>query len=130
MIELLIDKVVSVDGLRAAIAKVFATETAGVAVVHDIEGLPLADEVAIACERYLLGGEFTMHLTMHIHDPRLADHDERSVARAFARLWSARCLISDDGVNPYTMILVSPTTSKSVSLNVAKLDEEEEYWLA
>lgn len=129
MIEILVDNAHDAGDLRRALASVFSVTEGSIAVVDDIASMSQGAEVHVLCERSVRGGEFPLHLRIHLYDGDL-DVGELEIARRVAATLAARCLISDDELNPYTMIAVTADGSEPAQLDAAKLDEADEYWLA
>ncbi len=128
--EIILDVLPSHASLAAALAAAFGVSTGRVAIVDSEVFLPEAGLVSVACERTELSGAFPLRLTVYVYDHRLvASKSVHAIATELATQLGARCLISDDEVNPYTRTMVTAERVQPVTLNVSKLDEEEEYWL-
>lgn len=102
--------------LVRALAAAFETASSSVAVVDDVEALPRPEDRRrrILLERWPQPGQFPLHLRIYLRDPDLrAQVAARAqsigrVQRLCVHL-DCDCLISDDDVNPYGMLLVRRT---------------------
>ena len=128
--DVLFDAWPLLDSLRDAVAKAFRVPSAAVVVVDSPAFLPRIGSSAVACERVKLGGEFQLKLSIYVYDQALlVGRSTEEIVREVASALRARCLISDEAVNPYTMILITAEGARPVALNVEKLEHCEEYWI-
>jgi len=128
--DIILNKVGSGESLREAIAQAFGLKQAQVLIVSDISQLVQPPSMGVVCEQSVHEGEFGWRLTVYTYGlstkPALQD-----IARQLVRELDAECLVPDDREqNPYTMILVTPQDTRTVSVDVARLDNYDEYWLA
>lgn len=131
MIEILIDKNLELKAVQEVLSTTFGIPNRQVEVVTDVGLLPDTRGADVACVLYRRKGEFPVHLVVHVADPALAASlDECGVARGLASRLDARCLITDERVDPYTMTLVTGTSIQEVNLDAARLDDDDEYWIS
>jgi hypothetical protein len=114
--------------LRAALVKAFAISQGDVAIVHSIEDIP-ADCPVVAQVRDA-GGDFKSAISIYT-TPALGSASPVHVVQQICAALRTTALISDDSLNPYTMLLVGQGTEiHRVELDGESLDLREEYRLA
>ena len=126
--ELLLEDVRTKEELRRSLANAFGVRIEEVYVVDDVVDLPSFGAASILCEQQIRSGQFGWHLTVYSQDSQ-AWPSECEVAKSLSQSLKTRCLISDEAINPFTMILVTGAGNQSVNLDVDKLGRLDEYWL-
>lgn len=122
--EILLDRQIPADRLRAAIASVFSLSQERVAIVSGMEHAPALTGVTVDTTQ--LGGEFPMQLAIYVADE--ASRDLAEVAARLARLLSSKALIPSDSKDPYKMMLIQPDGAVSeVDIDTDSIDELGEY---
>lgn len=126
--EFLVDRNLSKDELEATISQVFSVSPREILVVNDIAEAKVDKNIRIICERLPLRGDFLMRLSIYLHDSQLKQLDPKLVIKQFCCILHCKCLISDDSVNPFTMLLVQESKDiQPVALDPEKLEENQEY---
>ena len=126
--DILLERQFENEVLKRALAEAFDVPFHDIRVVDSIEE---ASEVAsIIAEQTSIKGDFRCLLSLYVDDS-LASMEPAKVTRKLCSLLNVQALISDDSVNPYTMILINAATEgQSVKLDAESLDEYEEYRLS
>lgn len=66
--------------------------------------------------------------SIYLDDSQLAQLDPKLIIKQFCCILHCKCLISDDSVNPFTMLLVQESKDiQPVALDPQRLDGNEEY---
>lgn len=126
--EFLVDRNLSKDELRATISQLFSVAPIDVLVVNDIAEAKVGKNIHIICERLPVRGDFLIRLSVYIHDSQLAQLEPELIIKQFCCILHCKCLISDDSVNPFTMLLVQESKDiQLVSLDPQRLEVNEEY---
>jgi hypothetical protein len=125
--DILLDRPVAADELRAAFAHVFCLPTDQVAMVSSMaEAPPL---VGVTVEVTDLEGDFPLQLSVYVastYEAELAD-----VARKVSAQLGVRTLIPGDSPDPYVMLMIQPSGSAAeVKLDTSSLDELGRYRIA
>jgi hypothetical protein len=125
--DILLDRPVAADELRAALAQVFGLPTDQVAMVFSMaEAPPL---VGVTVEVTDLKGDFPLQLSVYVaatYAAELAD-----VARKVSAQLGVRTLIPGDSPDPYVMFMIQPSGSAAeVKLDTSSLDELGQYRIA
>jgi hypothetical protein len=116
------------EEVAATLAALFAVGREDVLIVESVMRLDEPLEVKVLCERFAVGGDFAMQLSIYVRDPRLEHPETLPLVAEFCRRLHCSCLVQDDSPNPYSAVLVSPTGERqAVFLNAERLDEQEEY---
>lgn len=69
-----------------------------------------------------------MKLFIYVRDSKLAQLNPELIIKQFCCILHCKCLISDDSVNPFTMLLVQESEDiQPVSLDPERLEGNEEY---
>ena len=132
--DVLIGCPVDTPRLQDALAATFSVPAEQVCVVDDIEdSLTLMQPTAaLLVQRTPLdGGEFPVLASIYVRDDRLSQQASQSeeavrLARRLSAELACDCLISDDDINPYTMLRVRPTGEiDAVTLEADALDQDQ-----
>ncbi|MCB1057803.1 MAG: hypothetical protein KDD11_20065 [Acidobacteria bacterium] len=127
--DLVLDRVDSKEALRIALSHAFGINSTDVWVVDDVAEIPSPGTALVVCQQSQRGGEFPWRLSVYTFSNDLtSSHIE--IAQGLARELGARCLLPDPSRDPYTMLLVTESETKSVDVDVDKLDRRDEYRLA
>ena len=129
--DLLVDRHPTDDEIGTALAAAFAIPREDVAVVDG----PIEDAVdanaRILGERFVMAGDFPTRLSVYVRDATLERFDRMATVRRLCAELDAKCLVSDESVNPYTMILLTASgTEQAVALDPERVDDHDEYVLA
>jgi hypothetical protein len=126
--EFLVDRNLTEDEIASAIAQIFLIPLTDVLVVDDIVETDVSDQVRVLCERMSVEGDFSIRLSIYLHDSNLEESNSTLKIGQFCELLNCQCLLPDESVNPYQWRLVESSESwKLVYLNSELLDENEEY---
>jgi hypothetical protein len=125
--DLLFDRPVAADKLRAAFAQVFGLPTDQVALVSSMAEAPPLTGVTL--EVTDLEGDFPLQLSVYVaatYEAELAD-----VATKIAAQLGIRTLIPSDSPDPYVMVMIQPSGSAAeVNLDTSSRDELGQYKIA
>ncbi len=126
--DLLVDRNLSKDEIEATISQVFSVSPTDVLVVDDIAETEVSEHIRVLCECLPARGDFLMKLFIYVRDSKLAQLNPELIIKQFCCILHCKCLISDDSVNPFTMLLVQESKDiQPVALAPEKLEENEEY---
>lgn len=118
--ELVLERAASSKRLRVAVASVLGVDEGDVVVSGAIESAPDARVLVIVRE---LPRGFRRVVSIYL-GPELA-RDERGFAVSLCKQFASRALVSDDVVDPYSMLLVDlDGRVTGVRLDAARLDAE------
>ncbi len=120
MFDFHIDLVMSDEELTAVLSRVFDTPTRDIHLVG-IGEFP-EDDVPLFCIRWVNGGDFPLHLSVH---PSGIFEAEVVMAQRFCAESGARCIITDDSPYPWSWIFVDATGCQGVLVDGGHLDENE-----
>ena len=125
--DLLVDRNLSKDEIRATISQVFSVSLIDVLVVDDIAETEVSEHIRVLCECLPAQGDFSMKLFIYVRDSKLAQLNPELIIKQFCCILHCKCLISDDSINPFTMLLVQESKDiQPVSLAPERLDGNEE----
>lgn len=129
LMDILFERMLSDTEIQRTVAFVLKSEQEEVVVVSDFEDLPNKPYMAV-CLVGWKGGEFPQYVSVYLWNLASSVISDIELGRAFAGHLSGSCLVSDDSVNPYTMLLISPDGHvRRVALRVSNLDEHDESWI-
>lgn len=129
--DFLIDRPLSVPELSAWLEDVFDVSEAQVLVQREDETTSVSPEVRVLSWFDDACGEFPFHIRVFTHDNSLDSIRPEPAIEKLSREHSVRALVSDDTPNPYRMILVEPSGSRTpVHLDMDALDEEDCFMIA
>jgi hypothetical protein len=128
--EILLDRMASAPELRRAIrAAGLARSDAAVNVVDSMETVDRPHGVSVVCELTVRGGKFPLQISVYLYED--APGDAVATLAKFVQSVGCRCLVPAESEDPYQMLLLAPGKSPElVDLDVAALDEREEYLLS
>lgn len=104
--DFLVDRNLSKDELGATISQVFSVSPIDVLVVNDITETEVSEHIRVLCECLPAQGDFSMKLFIYVRDSKLAQLNPELSIKQFCCILHCKCLISDDSINPFTMLLV------------------------
>lgn len=114
--------------LKRALAAAFDVSSDSVSVVDSIEEAPKG--VSVVAEQTSINGDFCCLLSLYVVE-ELAGRDPVELTRRLCSILNIQALISDDSVNPYSMLLINNAAEvRPVTLDVESLDQREEYRLS
>ncbi|MBW4637915.1 MAG: hypothetical protein KME05_06715 [Gloeocapsa sp. UFS-A4-WI-NPMV-4B04] len=126
--DFLIDRNLSEDEIRATISPVFSVSPIDVLVINDIAEAKVDKNIRIICERLPVKGDFLTRVCVYLHDSKLTKPTPTLTISQFCCILHCKCLISDDSVNPYSMLLVQESENiQLISLEPKRLNKDEEY---
>lgn len=126
--DLLVDRNLSNYELVTAISQIFNVLSAEVLVVDDIAEAEVSEDVRLLCERTPVQGDFSMKVFIYLYDSELKQLDSVSTVKQLCTMLHCKCLMSDDSINPYSMLLLQESeNTQTAFLDPEKLDEYEEY---
>jgi hypothetical protein len=74
----------------------------------------------------IFGGEFVLLLSFYFQENYIGIHDPIEIAKRLSTKLKCQCLISDDQINPYTMLRIDREGNvQQVTLSVAGLQEDK-----
>ena len=121
-----VDRHLTAGEAAATLAKAFDVPVADVLVVPDIIAANAQPDARVLAELTSARGDFPVLLTIYLRDLNLATRDRAAIVGGFCEALGAACLISDDSVNPFTMLLVRrPADRRPVALDPQRLDADE-----
>lgn len=121
-----VDRHLTAGEAAATLAKAFAVPVADVLVVPDVIAADVRPNARILVELAPARGDFPVLLTIYLRDPNLAARDRAATVGRLCEALGAACLVSDDSVNPFTMLLVRSATDRQlVGLDPDRLDADE-----
>lgn len=124
-IDVVIERVASDDEIKTALASALSVSQERVAVIDDVAKYPEVSAADVVCVVSPTRGGFASILSIDATCITLPGEDNFGPAQGIAENLRTRCLIPDDGPNPYVMWLISLNQSpRQVSLDVAALDED------
>jgi hypothetical protein len=124
--DILIEGNVTNSELTAALALVLRVKDAELVVVSNMERV---GEYPIICHRQEKGGTFSLLLSIYTK-PQVVLGSPIVIAEQLSFVLGCRLLIESKSRDPYVMRLVSDGVSRNVDIDVAALDERDEYELA
>jgi hypothetical protein len=123
--DLVVERVVDAEVIRAALAKVFALPAERISIIDDLANYPERGAADIVCVVSPVIGEFAALLSIQSEPLQVPAETPLDVARVLAAVLGTRCLLPRDGVNPFLMWLVLPdSTASGVALDPEALAEE------
>jgi hypothetical protein len=128
--EILISKEILDVNIQSAAAEIFSIDIQSVVVVSSISDEDIDSSKPIIIENSRLGGDFPTRIVFYIKekDVSIAGIDKLNSILFLCRKLDCQILISDEDVNPYSMILVdSSALAIKVFLDVNKLDNERQF---
>jgi hypothetical protein len=126
--DVLLQRAVGDSELRSALAQAFSIPDGAVAVVHSIEEIPAGHPVI--AEVRDAQGDFEMALSIYTSAGMESANPVQVIQQLCAALRTT-ALISDDSLDPYTMLLLGEGAEiHRVELDTESLDRREEYRLA
>lgn len=125
--DMLVDRCVTPDELRAAFARVLSLPLDGVELVTSMADAPPLKGATL--EVTDLAGEFPLQICIYL--ATTADVAMAEVATKISEHFGARALIPSESADPYVMILLRPgSPAVEVNLDTHSLDELGAYRLA
>ncbi|OCQ99773.1 hypothetical protein BCD67_15330 [Oscillatoriales cyanobacterium USR001] len=126
--EILIDRPLTSEAITIALSELFSLPANAIAVVEDIATSESNEHTQIICERQPIKGEFVEKLSVYLLNAKLADNIDLKDIEKLCRLLHCKCLISDDSLNPFSMILVEDLgKNQIIFLDIERLENDEEY---
>lgn len=131
-LDVLIDVVVDDEALRVGVAGALGIDDSAVFVVDSVEDAPTPRAGTAVCERRSIGGQFPFLLAVYAYGvPSSSPEAEVTAAKRLVQALGCSCLMSDESLNPYSMLLIQPSVEPGVvAIDAGRLDEHGEYWLA
>jgi hypothetical protein len=124
--EAIVDRELADREIVDAVTALLSVAASEVVVVADVVSARVGKEVRVLCERQPLGGEFPLHLTLHLRDESLRAHHERQFFQGLSATLGCACLVSDGSPSPHSMLLLrSPGRVSQVWLDPDLLDEDQ-----
>lgn len=110
--------------LVRALARAYEITSDEVSLLESIQEFDFTN-VRLIVQKTFLGGEFPTHLAIHTH---LAPETDSALSRRICAELATRAVISDDSVNPWTWLLVTPDGEvRSVWVDAESLDDRGEF---
>lgn len=125
IIDILLKDKIELIQAQYAVARAFNIESSRVKLELSADSTSsIDDNIQALCYLYDKGGDYVQLLSIFIRDETLKCNDQK-LAQAISAILNMACLISDDDIDPFTMIMVLPDgTFKNVNLNPDDLDED------
>ena len=125
--DLLVDRNLSKDEIGATISQVFSVSPTDVLVVDDIAETEVSEHTRVLCECLPAQGDFSIKLFIYVRDSQLAQLNPKLIIKQFCCILHCKCLISDDSVNPFTMLLVQESEDIQLVALEPERERNEEY---
>ncbi|HLO47220.1 MAG TPA: hypothetical protein VK211_02200 [Kamptonema sp.] len=126
--EILIDRPLTSEAITFAISELFSLPANAIAIVEDIATSDSDEHTQIICEKQQIKGEFVEKISLYLLSANLADKMDLKDIEKLCRSLHCKCLISDDSLNPFAMILVEESgKNQIIFLDVERLENDEEY---
>jgi DNA-binding Xre family transcriptional regulator len=126
--EILIDRPLTSEAITIALSELFNLPANVIAVVEDIATSESDDRIQVICEKQQIKGEFIEKLSLYLLKAKLADNIDLQDLEKLCQLLHCNCLISDDSLNPFSMILVEASgKNQIIFLDIERLENDEEY---
>jgi hypothetical protein len=129
LFDFIIDTITSNKDITSAISNIFSVQPGEIYVTFDItEERALLEDKKIIIEKNGVTGEFKMLIRLYLHDKLDGESSEKVIATKLCKHLKCRCLISDDSINPCTMLLINHHgETLPVSLDPQRLENDEYY---
>jgi hypothetical protein len=132
--DILLDRVVDDDALRAAIGCIFDVEPRSILVVEQITPELDAQTARVIVERFGSAGDFPLHVSIYLLDQSLIEQagitPGTELVAALCRALNCSCLMSDASPSVHTWLRIDNAgTIEHVTLDPDALDRDE-YRLA
>lgn len=127
MYQIACDKRLAGHDVRRALAMAFSVPEDGVVVVNSLEEILDHSRPPVWAVHIVQNtGQFSDRLDVYFDGNLPGQPSEEQLAIYCARTFDCRCLISDEGVNPYTWLLVTPDgLITSVRVDADELDDHD-----
>ncbi len=126
--EGLIDKKINAQELLNLISLIFDIPGQQIFITKDIYSLNIKpeDNIEIVCEKTNRKGDFIQKISIYLRSKNIQEKNipEEKVFVDICKSINAKCLLSDDSYDPYTMILLEQGQRKNISLNPEDLDND------
>ncbi len=124
--DILINRRLTDSEIETAIAKLFSVSKKDILIVDDFTEVEFDPSVRVLCERWIAGGDFPFVFSIYPQDSNLPSINIDRLVEYLCNTFGLQCLISDDDLNPFSMILVQNSNiRKRVVLNPIRFDEHE-----
>jgi len=124
--EILIDRPLTSEAITLALSELFNLPANVIAVVEDITTSERDEHKQVSCEKQLIKGEFIEKISIYLLNANLADNMDLKDIEKLCRLLHCKCLVSDNSLNPFAMILVEESgKNQIIFLDVERLENEE-----
>jgi len=126
--EILIDRPLTSEAIAIALSELFNLPANVIAVVENIATSESDEHTQIICEKQQIKGEFIEKLSLYLLKANLADNIDLQDLEKLCQLLHCNCLISDNSLNPFSMILVEASgKNQIIFLDIERLENDEEY---
>ncbi|HDN25832.1 MAG TPA: hypothetical protein ENG03_01795 [Thioploca sp.] len=124
--DLLIDQKLEANKLQKAISQVLEVEPENILVCNEVSDVPLATSISSLVVLAEVLGEFVLLLAFYFKESYVGIDSPIEIAKRLSTKLECQCLISDDEINPYTMLRVDIEAHvQQVALSVASLQEDK-----
>jgi hypothetical protein len=124
--DILINRHLSDVELEMAISKLFSVSTKNILIVDDITEVEPTLATQLLCERRTIKGDFPFVLSIY---PQNSNLEVDNLVGQLCDQLEVLCLISDDDLNPFSMMLVQNSTYQTPVLLNPQRFEHDEYVL-
>jgi hypothetical protein len=123
--DLIIVKMVDNATLRRALASSLAIPEDRIAVIDDVAQYPESSVADVVCVTSPVSGQFSKLVSIQTKTCRLPHDSSLDLMRQICEPLDTRCLVPDEGLNPYCMWLFVPGEApRQVGLDPVAMDED------
>jgi hypothetical protein len=122
--DVILEKPVDDAAFRHALASSLEIPEDRIVVIDDVGQYPEPSVADVVCLTSTVSGEFSRLVSIQAKTCSLPQHTLLDFMRKFCELLDTRCLVPDQGPNPYCMWLLVPGEApRQVGLDPVALDE-------
>ena len=124
--DVMIDHLITKEQLTLALAEACSILAGEVFILEEPDEYPELDShVKIMCKLYHITGDFPVHLSINVFNPRIRNLELEITMQKFSEKLKCKCLIDDGSLDPYSMLLVDGLTDMhQVSIDEVSEDPE------
>ncbi len=124
-VDIVVERQVDDVRVRLALAQSLLVSEHRVAMIGEIENYPERRTADVVCVASPVEGDFSRILSIQTERLTLPYDTTVELVQRLGRILQTRCLVPNEGLDPYVMWLVSPDgSSERVELDVAAFDED------
>ncbi|HOQ01454.1 hypothetical protein [Acetivibrio clariflavus] len=128
--DIFLSRMFSKDKLILAISKAFNVDKRKVKLIKDIEEIIQTDGAGVVCQTYKHNTDYPLRLSFYIIDEDLLPKEDQATVKLLSRELECDILMSDNSVNPFTMLHISCDGNvEQISIDIEKFEDFEEFYL-